>query len=393
MKKNISILGSTGSIGKTTFKIIEKKKNFYSFYLLSANKNFNLISTQIKKYNPKIFVVNDFKTFNRIKKKFTNKSRKIKIYNNFNNIKLKKSDITISAIPGIKGLEPTIIMTKFSKKVLLANKESIICGWSLIKKTSLNYSTKLIPIDSEHFAISKLLENHKLNQVEKVYLTASGGPFLDFKAKQLEKVKPKDALNHPKWKMGKKISVDSATLMNKMLEIIEAQKLFNIPINKLEVLIHPNSLVHAVLELKNGLTKFIYHKTSMIVPLANAILDDNLNISEFHNFKKEKYFSDLLFQKVNSKIFPIIKIKKRLNEHPSTPIIINAANEILVDHFLRKNLPFLAINKIILTVLKDRNYINYAIRKPNNLNQIYTIDTWARKTTLKKIDLYDFKIT
>ena len=153
--------------------------------------------------------------------------------------------------------------------------------------------------------------------------------------------------------MGKKISVDSATLMNKMLELIEAQKLFNIPIQKLEILIHPDSLVHAILELKNGLTKFIYHKTSMIIPLANAIFDDNLDINEFLNLKKEKEFKDLNFKKINTDI-SIAKIKNRLNEYPSTSVIINASNEILVDQFLSKNLPFLAINKIILAILKDR---------------------------------------
>ena len=143
-------------------------------------------------------------------------------------------------------------------------------------------------MNSEHFSIFKLLESHKLKEIKKIYITASGGPFLKLSKKQLSKVTPKDALKHPKWKMGKKISVDSATLMNKMLELIEAQKLFNIPIHKLEILIHPDSLVHAILELKNGLTKFIYHKTSMVIPLANAIFDDNLDINEFLNLRKKK---------------------------------------------------------------------------------------------------------
>ena len=180
--------------------------------------------------------------------------------------------------------------------------------------------------------------------------------------------------------------------MNKILELIEAQKLFNIPIQKLEILIHPDSLVHAILELKNGLTKFIYHKTSMIIPLANAIFDDNLDINEFLNLKKEKEFKDLI-SKINTDIFPIAKIKNRLNEYPSTSVIINASNEILVDQFLSKNLPFLAINKIILAILKDRNYKNYAIRKPNNLKQINIVDKWARNITLKKLNHMLFKIS
>ena len=383
MKKIISILGSTGSIGKTTLNIIEKKKKIFSIYLLSANKNINLISSQIKKYNPKIFIVNDFLAYIKIKKKFKNK--KTKIFNKFENLKLKKSDITICAIPGIQGLEPTIHIIKFSKKILLANKESVICGWNLIKKNSLKNKTKIIPIDSEHFSIYKLLERHTLKEIKKIYITASGGPFLKFSKKQLSKVTPKDALKHPKWKMGKKISVDSATLMNKMLELIEAQKLFKIPIHKLEILIHPDSLVHAILELKNGLTKFIYHKTSMIIPLANAIFDDNLDINEFLKLRKEKEFKDLSFQKIDTDIFPIVKIKKRLNEYPSTSVIINASNEILVDQFLNKKIPFLAISRIIMSVLNDRNYKKYAIKVPKNINQIFHINDWSKKITYEKI--------
>ena len=179
-------------------------------------------------------------------------------------------------------------MTKFSKNILIANKETIICGWSLIKKQAKKYQCKIIPIDSEHFSIFKLLEHHKLEEIENIYITASGGPFLRFKLNQFRKITPKQALKHPKWKMGKKISIDSATLMNKILELIEAQKLFDIPNRKIDVLIHPNSLVHSIIELKNGLTHFIYHETSMLVPLANAMFDGNLDIKGFLNPQKKK---------------------------------------------------------------------------------------------------------
>ena len=164
--------------------------------------------------------------------------------------------------------------------------------------------------------------------------------------------------------MGRKISIDSATLVNKMLELIEAQKIFNLPDKKLEILIHPESLVHAVIDLKNGLKKFIYHDTSMIIPLANAIFDENFNINFFYNKKRNTSIESLRFKRVDKKIFPIIKIKKRLNEYPSTPIIINASNEILVDQFLNKKIPFLSIPKIIMAILSDRNYKKYAIRIP-----------------------------
>jgi 1-deoxy-D-xylulose-5-phosphate reductoisomerase len=384
MKKIISILGSTGSIGLSTLSIIDKKKNFFKVNLLTANKNYTSICNQIVKYKPNFFVINNKLIFEKVKKKFSNK--KVKIFNNFNFKMLKKSDITISAIPGLAGLKPTILMIKLSKKLLIANKESIICGWNIIKKKSITHRTKIIPVDSEHFSIFKLLESHKINDINKIYITASGGPFLRFKKKQFKNIRPKDALKHPKWKMGKKITIDSSTLMNKMFELIEAQKLFNIPKNKIDILIHPDSLVHAIIELKNGLIKFIYHETSMIIPLANAIFDGNLTIKDFYKQNKnKKLIENLSFESVNKKIFPIINLKKRINEHPSTPIILNASNEILVEYFLHKNIPFLSIFNSLKTILNNRNYKKYAIKTPKNINQINEIDKWARKLTLKII--------
>ena len=385
MIKRISILGSTGSVGFSTLKIIDKK-NILKPFIFSANKNYKEICKQIRIYKPEYFVINDEIIFKKIKKEFNN--NKTVILNNFEKISIKKKyDITISAIQGIAGIKPTIILIRLSKKILIANKESIICGWNLIKKELKKFNTKLIPIDSEHFSIMKLLENHKLQEINKIYITASGGPFLDYNYSKLKKIKPKEALKHPKWKMGKKISIDSATLMNKILEIIEAQRLFDLPNDKLEVIIHPNSLVHAIVDFKNGLRKFIYHETTMIIPIANAIFDGNLDINDFikTNINKNNKINNLIFRKVDSKIFPIIKIKKRVNEHPSTPIIINGSNEILVDQFLKKKAPFLGIIKIIMSVLKDRNYKKNAIQKPTNINQIIKIDNWAKTTALSKI--------
>lgn len=382
MKKFISILGSTGSVGLNTLKIINRKKKYLKPYLFSSNKNYNLICHQIKKYKPIIFLINDERVFKKVKKKFI-RSR-TKIINNLQTSDLKKiSDITVLAISGIAGLSPTLLMIKKSKKILIANKESIICGWNLILKNLILYKTKFIPIDSEHFSIFQILENSKFDQIEKVYLTASGGPFLGFKKKQLRNIKPKHALSHPKWSMGKKISVDSSTLMNKVLEYIEAQKLFNLPKEKLDILIHPESLVHAIVKFKNGLSKFIYHETSMQIPIANAIFDYKINMNIF--IKNDNTIKNLSFKTPDSNNYPIIKILKRANEHPSTSIIINASNEVLVDHFLRKKVPFLSIPIIIKEILGDRNYKKYAIRKPKNLKQIYEINSWAKTKTLEKI--------
>ena len=388
MSISIAILGSTGSIGLSTLSIIDKKRNFFKINLLSANKNYKQICKQIIKYNPNFFVINDLVIFKKIKKKF--KNRNIIILNSLDSFKFKKKiDITVSAIPGLAGLEPTIFMLKLSKKILIANKESVICGWDLIKKNSLKYKTKIIPVDSEHFSILKLLKNNDLKDIKKIYITASGGPFLNYKLNQFKKIKPKDALKHPKWKMGKKITIDSATLMNKILELIEAQKLFKIPNHKLDILIHPESLVHAIVELKNGLTKFIYHETSMIIPLVNAIFDEKLNIGDFYKIKKkirDLPIKNLTFDTVNKKKFPTIRLKSVANKHPSSPIIVNASNEILVDQFLQKKIPFTGIFKIIMSILNDRNYKKYAIRKPKNINQINIINDWAKQVTYKKIN-------
>ena len=384
MKKLISVLGSTGSIGLSTLKIIDKKKNYFKPYLFSANKNYKLICKQIKRYKPIFFFINDEKVFEKVKKKF--KSNTTKIINTLNNKDCKKvSDVSILAIPGIAGLSPTIFMLKKSKKILLANKESVICGWNIIKKLSLKYKTKIIPIDSEHFSIFKLLKNVHQNEIKKVYLTASGGPFLNYRFNQLRKIKPQDALRHPKWKMGKKITVDSSTLMNKILEYTEAQKLFKLEKNKLEILIHPESLVHAIVQFNNGLVKFIYHETSMIIPIANALFEKNIQINKF--IKDNKKIENLTFKKPNKKIFPIIKILHKVNEYPSSSIIVNASNEVLVEYFLRKKVPFLGIPLVIEEILRDRNYKKYAIRKPKDLKQIIKINSWAKLKTIEKINL------
>ena len=378
----ISVLGSTGSIGSSVLTILKKKKSFTP-YLFSANKNYDLICKQIKQFKPKYFLIYNDKIFKKVKKKF--KYSKTKIIDNLKIKNFKISQIAIMAIPGIDGLNPTLTMVKKSKKILLANKESIVCGWKLIRNASLKYNTKIIPLDSEHFSIFKLLENKNINEVEKIFLTASGGPFLNHKTHKLKKINPKNALKHPKWKMGKKITIDSSTLMNKVLEYIEAQKLFNLPKEKLEILIHPESLVHAIVRFKNGLIKFIYHDTSMIIPIANAIFEKNVEIDKFYQNKNE--IKNLTFEKPKLNNFPILKILDRVNEFPSTSIIINASNEVLVDLFLRNKVSFLSIPATIKKVLNDRNYKKYAIKVPKDLKQIKKIDSWAKAKTLEKIRL------
>ena len=383
MTKLFSILGSTGSIGITTLKILRKKKIF-KINLLSADKNFNLICNQIKEFKPQIFVINNFNVFLKVKKKLKKCKTKIIYSKDFSYKSLKLSDVTLSAIPGMEGLEPTIEMVKKSRKLLIANKESVICGWDLIKNASKKFKTKLVPVDSEHFSIMQLLKNYKMKDIQRIYLTASGGPFLNKRDSQLKRIKPEQALKHPKWKMGKKITINSSTLMNKILELVEAQKIFNISNKKLDIIIHPESLVHAIIELKNGLSHFVYHETSMAIPIANAIFDNQINVNDFYEVRKNNLKS-LSFRKADSKIFPMIKLKNKIFQYNSSPIIINAANEVLVDQFLRKKIPFLSMYKMVLIVLRDRNYKKYAIKKPKTISQINEISEWVKGILFNKI--------
>ena len=242
MKKKIAILGSTGSIGKSTLEIIRKDKQNFEILLLTTNNNYKEILKQINEFEVQNIIINNYQHYLNLKKKFLRK--KINIFNNFNSFIRKfdgKIDFTMSAISGLEGLKPTLEIIKFTKTIAIANKESIICAWNLIHKELVKNKTKFIPVDSEHFSIWYLLKNKKIKTVDEIVITASGGPFLNWKIDNIKKATPKFAIKHPNWSMGKKISVDSATMMNKVFELIEASKIFDIKLNKFEILIHPKS--------------------------------------------------------------------------------------------------------------------------------------------------------
>jgi len=383
-QKTIALLGSTGSIGQSTLEII-KKTNKFKVVLIFANSNYLKILNQINIFKPKIVIINNHEVYLRVKK--IKKLKKIIILNNITNIQkyIKKIDISVSAIPGIAGLEPTLAFIKLSKKILIANKESIVCGWKLIKKYVTKYNTKLIPIDSEHFSISELLKKSSDKDVEKIYITASGGPFLKLSKKKFKNIKPKDAIKHPKWKMGKKISIDSATLMNKVLEITEALRLFSFDLSKYEIIIHPQSLVHAIIKYKNGTVYFLYHLPDMKIPIANALCDSKFNYEKYFKNKAAKNFSieNLEFFRADKEKFPTLKLIPKMNMSESGPIVINAANEIFVHEFLKNNIHFSDIFTYLNLVLKNRNYIKTSNMRSNSIKNIYKIDAWARSLALK----------
>jgi 1-deoxy-D-xylulose-5-phosphate reductoisomerase len=370
-KKKICILGSTGSIGRTTLEIILKNKKDFDVVLLSGNNNVELLISQAKKFKPKYVYSNNF--FFKEKLKTFCKNNNIYFIDDLNSLKKIKFDVTIAAISGMAGLLPTINIIKFSKKILIANKESIICGWKFILKELKKHHCNFTPIDSEHFSILNLIENKNLNSVKYIYLTASGGPFFEKKV-NLNKVTPAQAAKHPNWKMGKKISIDSANLMNKVLEVIEASLIFNLPINKFKIIIHPQSLIHAIVEFKNGLSSMLYHYNDMKIPITNSLYNN------FYNYKNNdhKFLSQnkLTFIEANSKKNPSLKIlnlNNVLNENGF--ILINALNEILVQKFLKNKITFPDITNKLIGILNTnivKNYLkNHQIRHINDVFKVY----------------------
>ena len=383
MKKKIAILGSTGSIGQSTLEVIRKDKKNFNIILLSANNNYKKLVEQAKQFKVKNVLIKNDKFYLNVKNSL--KRTKTKVYSGDISIKRiisKKLDYTMSAVVGLAGLQPTIDAIKISKTVAIANKETIICGWQILSKFIKKYKTEIIPVDSEHFSIMELTKGVSNEEVEEIIITASGGPFLNTPINKLKKVKAKQAIKHPNWKMGKKISVDSANMMNKVFEVVEAYKLFKFDKSKYKIMIHPQSYVHSIIRFKNGLIKMILYNTDMKIPISNTLYKSKKNVLKTSNVEI-KHINNLNFQKVNSKTFPSIKlVNKCFTLGLSTPIIINAANEVLVDLFLKGKIGFLDIVKIINKILKHKDFRKNAKRKPNSIKDIQIADNWSRLKTI-----------
>ena len=383
MKKKIAILGSTGSIGLTTLEIIGKNKKSFQIELLSTNKNIKKIRSQTKNFKVKNIIIHDEKTFN--KNKFFFKKLNINVYQNLKDFRKnfrKKLDYTMCAITGLDGLESTLEIIQSTKRIAIANKESIICGWSLIKKKLKKYKTKFIPIDSEHFSIFELIKNDKLENIRKIYITASGGPFLNIDKSRLSKFIPKNAIKHPTWKMGKKISIDSSTLINKVYELIEAKKIFDLNYNKFEIIIQPTSYIHGVVVFNNGICKILSHPTSMKIPIYNSLLFNKKILKISENFEFEK-MNNLNFQKIDNKKFPVFEILKKLTNNDSLyETVLVTANDVLVELFLKKKIKFYDIYKLLNQILDLKEYKKYKILKPKNLSQINELSKNVRLKTL-----------
>ena len=382
MKKTIAILGSTGSIGKSTIDIIKKDKKNFDVILLTTNNNYREILKQSKQFKARNIIINNKKHYLILKKKL--KNNKINIFNNFeafiNQLK-SKIDFTMSAISGLEGLKPTLDIIKFSKTIAIANKESIICGWNLIEQRLKKYKTKFIPVDSEHFSIWSLLNGNNNNSVEEIIITASGGPFLKLPLSRFKRIKPRNAIKHPNWKMGNKISIDSSTLINKVFEVIEAQRIFNIDLSKFKILIHPKSYVHAIIKFNNGLTKILVHDTDMKVPISNTIYNEK-NIKIKSSKLNLNILNNLDFSRINLKKFPSVKILSEIPKNISLyETVLVSANDQLVELFLKNKINFQNITSLLNKVLRMKIFLKYKKRSPKNYNEIIKLSNYVRLKT------------
>ena len=347
--------------------------------MLTANKNISELLKQLKIFKVKNIIISDKKSFLKIKKILKNK--KINIYNNYDSIhkifQKNKADYALNAISGLAGLSPTLKIIRFTKKIAIANKESIICGWSLINTELNKFKVKFIPIDSEHFSIWSLINDTKNINIEKVFITASGGPFKNFPLSKFDKITIKQALKHPNWKMGKKISIDSATLMNKVFEIIEAKKIFNYKYNQLKILIHPDSYVHAIIKFNNGLTKMLIHDTDMVIPIFNSF---------YSNYEKKiktkkldlNILNKLNFTNVDISKFPIVKILKKMPNNDSLfETVVVSANDKLVDLFLKKKITFKQISTFLLKIIEMNEFKKFKKIKVKNIGEILKLSDYV----------------
>ncbi len=386
MKKKIAILGSTGSIGKTLLSIIEKDKKNCEIILLSANKDYRTLLQQAIKFKVKNIIVNDKHAYQVIKEKKIHSN--IRIFNSFENLNKifnQKIDYTMNSIVGIDGLNPTLKIIKYSKRIAIANKESIICGWNLIAKELKKNSTEFIPVDSEHFSLWYGLKNLNPKSIEKIYITASGGPFNHTPLNHFKHITIQNALKHPNWKMGKKISIDSATMINKVYEVIEAKNIFDIPYKKIEIIVHPKSYAHCLLKFDNGLLKIIFHETTMKIPIFNTLYFNTNKKIQSKKIDLQK-LNKLNLQSVNLKRFPIVKILKLLpNKISLYETVIVSANDYLVELFLNKKIKFTDIQKKLFKIIKSKEFLKLKKKIPNNVKDIVELNKYVRSKIQKKV--------
>jgi 1-deoxy-D-xylulose-5-phosphate reductoisomerase len=389
--KNIVILGSTGSIGKSALDVVSKFPDRFKIIGLAAGRNISLLIKQIAEFRPEIVAVSDENTYKNLKSQIPNpKSQNIELLFGTEGISrvaaMPNADTVISAIVGSAGLLPTIAAIKAGKTVALANKETLVMAGDLVMSLVKEHGATLLPVDSEHSAIFQCIKGYEKCSIKKIILTASGGPFAGKTIEELEKVSPESALKHPNWSMGRKITIDSATLMNKGLEVIEAHYLFGLPPEKIDVLIHPQSIMHSVVEFIDGSYIAQLSKPDMKCPIAYALsyperLHDVIEPIDWESL------SGLTFQKPDHKTFPCLSLAySALKTGGTLPAVLNASNEIAVAAFLDGIISFNSIPVIIKKVMDSHS--NRAIGKlqpADDIDVILEADRWAREIARQEI--------
>lgn len=373
MKKKITIFGSTGSIGQSTLDIIENHPDKYEVVGLSANKNYKKLYEQVEIFKPKIISIADDESFKKFKDINTYNIKVLNGKDSYDEILEFKTDIVIAAITGAVGLLPVVSVLNKGITLALANKESLVCSGMLVTKIAKEKNVKILPIDSEHNAIYQVLDFKNKSNISKLILTASGGPFLNHNNKDLEFVTPKQAIKHPNWSMGKKISIDSATMMNKGLELIEACFLFDMPYEMVDILIHPESIVHSCVEYIDGSILSQMGTPDMRTPISYTLaypqrVKTNVKRLNLAEIGKLTFFNPC-FNK-----FPCLELAyESLKIQKSAPAVLNAANEIAVEEFLNNKIKFTSIPKIV-----EKTLNNTSFSELNSIKDVIEVDSESR---------------
>lgn len=378
--KNVTILGSTGSVGTNALEVIRNLRHQYKVVGLSANSRWEILAEQINEFKPKSVSLVEEKWTDNLQKKVDEKSLHIRKGKDSvcEIISQEDADIVISAIVGAAGLPAAIEVIKTGKTLALANKEALVMAGNLIMPMAKEKGAQILPVDSEHSAIFQALMAGKPNEVKRVIITASGGPFCNYPIEHLSEVTLEEALKHPTWKMGQKITIDSATLMNKALEIIEAKWLFNLDTTQIDVIIHPESIIHSLVEFCDGSVIAQMGVPSMKVPIQFALTYPDRENGNVENFDLAK-LANLTFLKPDMDKFPALKLGYEAAEKGGTSgVTLNAANEIAVQAFLDRKIKFTDIAKLVDKVMQKHNFI-----QDPDMEDIMLADDYARKETEK----------
>jgi 1-deoxy-D-xylulose-5-phosphate reductoisomerase len=376
--KRITILGSTGSVGRNALEIISGHRDRFKVVALTAGKNVDLIEEQIKSFSPKVVAVADEAAAKELQRRIGGHASSLKILSGHDGVaeaaSYGGSDFVLSAIVGAAGLIPTISAIRPGKTIGLANKEALVMAGSIVTEEAKKSGVRILPVDSEHSAVFQCIEGHKNSDIRRIILTASGGPFAGKGVSELTDIKPRDALKHPNWQMGKKITIDSATLMNKGFEMIEAHYLFGIPPERIDVLIHPQSIVHSIVEFHDRSCIAQLSIPDMKGPIAYALSYPERLENVMQGLDLDKIES-LIFKKPDNKCFPCLSYAYTAMESRGTmPSVLNAANEVAVDAFLKGMIRFIEIPRIIRETMEA-----HVVMSDTELAVILEADTWARK--------------